>query len=232
MNTNLPITYSEMGDLPIDHSDQPIRLFQSDFLEFFTHVSPVTVVAIWAPTIAWMLARSIRSYHPTFFPAYIPVGILLGVLLWTFTEYSMHRYMFHYHPEAIGLKRLVFLFHGIHHAQPQCKTRLVMPPAVTVPGAFIFYIIFYAVVGKLLGLPHWVDPLVTGFMAGYLTYDLIHYATHHFPMRRGILKFLKRYHMQHHYKTPDQRYGVSSPLWDVIFQTLPANEGEALKAQN
>jgi sterol desaturase/sphingolipid hydroxylase (fatty acid hydroxylase superfamily) len=32
----------------------------------------------------------------------------------------------------------------------------------------------------------------------------------------------KRYHMQHHYKTPDQRFGVSSPLWDMVFGTKPA----------
>jgi sterol desaturase/sphingolipid hydroxylase (fatty acid hydroxylase superfamily) len=56
---------------------------------------------------------------------------------------------------------------------------------------------------------------------GYLIYDITHYATHHFPMRGKVLKFLKRYHMQHHYKTPDQRFGVSSPLWDWVFGTLP-----------
>jgi sterol desaturase/sphingolipid hydroxylase (fatty acid hydroxylase superfamily) len=25
--------------------------------------------------------------------------------------------------------------------------------------------------------------------------------------------------MQHHYKTPDARFGVSSPLWDFVFGT-------------
>ena len=27
----------------INHSEVPIRLFKSDFLEFFTHISPVAV---------------------------------------------------------------------------------------------------------------------------------------------------------------------------------------------
>jgi sterol desaturase/sphingolipid hydroxylase (fatty acid hydroxylase superfamily) len=40
----------------------------------------------------------------------------------------------------------------------------------------------------------------------------------------GPMKALKRYHMQHHFKTPDLRYGVSSPIWDVVFGTKP---GEA-----
>jgi sterol desaturase/sphingolipid hydroxylase (fatty acid hydroxylase superfamily) len=38
-------------------------------------------------------------------------------------------------------------------------------------------------------------------------------------MRKGIWKALKCHHLRHHYKTPDQRYGVSSPLWDVVFGT-------------
>jgi sterol desaturase/sphingolipid hydroxylase (fatty acid hydroxylase superfamily) len=40
-------------------------------------------------------------------------------------------------------------------------------------------------------------------------------------MRWGMLKALKRYHMLHHYKTPNERFGVSSPTWDAVFGTLP-----------
>ena len=53
-------------------------------------------------------------------------------------------------------------------------------------------------------------PLFTGFLVGYLVYDLTHYATHHFPMRSGYAKYLKRYHMQHHYK--DSRCTVRCQL--------------------
>ena len=218
---DLPVAYSDMGGFPIDTSAQPIRLFKSNFLEFFTHVNPLTVVIIWLPVILWLLFRSLQDYNSVYSPAYIPLCILFGMFLWTFAEYTLHRFVFHFHPSSSNLKRVVFLFHGIHHAQPQCKTRLVMPPAVSVPMAFVFYGIFYAVAGIFLDSPHWVDPLLMGFIVGYLIYDLVHYATHHFPMRWGVLKFLKRYHMQHHYKTPDKRFGVSSPLWDLVFRTMP-----------
>jgi sterol desaturase/sphingolipid hydroxylase (fatty acid hydroxylase superfamily) len=40
-------------------------------------------------------------------------------------------------------------------------------------------------------------------------------------MRWGVLKYLKRHHMMHHFKTPQARYGVSSPVWDVVFGTKP-----------
>jgi sterol desaturase/sphingolipid hydroxylase (fatty acid hydroxylase superfamily) len=35
---------------------------------------------------------------------------------------------------------------------------------------------------------------------------------------------VKRYHMLHHFRTPDARFGVSSPLWDIVFGTKPASE--------
>jgi dihydroceramide fatty acyl 2-hydroxylase len=41
-------------------------------------------------------------------------------------------------------------------------------------------------------------------------------------MRSRWAKYLKRYHMMHHFKTPQARYGVSSPVWDVVFRTKPA----------
>jgi sterol desaturase/sphingolipid hydroxylase (fatty acid hydroxylase superfamily) len=219
---DLPVRYNDMGGFPIDHNDEPIRLFKSDFLEFFTHITPQAVVIIWTPVILWLLYRSyqINAAYGSFFA--IACGIPLGILIWTFAEYTLHRFVFHFHPrQSERLKRLVFLFHGIHHAQPQCKTRLVMPPAVSIPMAFIFYGLFYLIAGILLNAPQWVDPLVAGFMIGYLVYDLTHYATHHFRMRSTMLLFLKRHHMRHHYKTPNLRFGVSSPLWDMVFNTLP-----------
>ena len=210
-----------MSHPAIDHSETPIRLFKSDFLEFFTHISPLVVIVIWLPVAVFLLVRSVLSFGREGFPIYIPAGFLVGMVTWTLAEYLLLRFVFHFRPRRPRQERIIFLFHGIHHAQPQCKTRLVMPPVVSIPLSVLFYGLFRLIVGILFALPVWVDPLFAGFVAGYLVYDLTHYATHHFPMRSGILKFLKRYHMQHHYKTPDQRFGVSSPLWDWVFGTYP-----------
>jgi sterol desaturase/sphingolipid hydroxylase (fatty acid hydroxylase superfamily) len=218
---DLPLRYAEMGGLPIDHSEEPIRLFKSDFLEFFTHITPQAVVIIWTPVIAWLVWRSFELAPASAALINIPLAFAIGIVVWSFAEYTLHRFVFHFHPKGERMKRLVFLFHGIHHAQPQCKTRLVMPPIVSIPLALLFYFLFSLIVGKLFSNPNWVDPMVAGFMTGYLVYDLMHYATHHFPMRWGFLKTLKRHHMQHHFKEPYLRFGVSSPAWDKVFRTLP-----------
>jgi sterol desaturase/sphingolipid hydroxylase (fatty acid hydroxylase superfamily) len=208
--------------LEINHSDVPIRLFKSDFLEFFTHISPVAVVIIWVPVILFFLIDPVAAARGLGWLR-IPVGFLVGAFVWTFMEYVIHRFVFHYDPKSERVQKIWFMFHGVHHAQPQLKTRLVMPPVLSVPLAILFYFLYRLVIGQILGAPEWVHPVFSGFMFGYLVYDLMHYATHHFPMRSGILKYLKRYHMMHHFKTPRERFGVSSPLWDIVFRTKPAD---------
>ena len=50
-----------MDHLPIDKSKDPqsLRLFKSNFLEFFTHISPVTIIVLWVPVTAFLLITSI-----------------------------------------------------------------------------------------------------------------------------------------------------------------------------
>src|SRR5450756_2365741 len=110
---------------PIDHSDVPIRLFKSDFLEFFTHISPVAVLVIWTPVVLWFLISVILRVLPGDSWLFIPAGLILGVFLWPFAEYMMHRFVFHHKASSNLGQRVFFLFHGVHHAQPQCKLSLI-----------------------------------------------------------------------------------------------------------
>jgi sterol desaturase/sphingolipid hydroxylase (fatty acid hydroxylase superfamily) len=98
-----------------------------------------------------------------------------------------------------------------------------MPPAVSMPLAALFYGFFYLLFGVLLGVRRWVAPLFSGFIAGYLIYDMLHYSTHHFRLRSPVWQFIRRHHMRHHAQTPDMRFGVSSPLWDIVFGTMPSS---------
>jgi sterol desaturase/sphingolipid hydroxylase (fatty acid hydroxylase superfamily) len=210
---------SNYSDLPINHSDEPIRLFKSNALEFFTHIHPVVVLILYVPVVVFFLVRGVAEWGGAIAPVF---GIyLLGLLIWSLSEYLLHRYVFHYEPTHPVLKWVWYLIHGVHHEQPQCKTRLVMPPILSIPLALLFFGLFRVVVGNLLGAPLWVAPLFAGFVTGYISYDMLHYAEHHLSMRWGFLKFVKRYHLLHHYKTPEHRFGVSSPLWDYIFGTGP-----------
>ena len=126
----------------------------------------------------------------------------------------MHRFLFHYHPTSEFGKRIHFIFHGVHHDYPNDAKRLVMAPAVSVPLAVLYYFLFRLLLGEMN-----VAPFFTGFVVGYLFYDMTHYAIHHFTFKSGIWLKIKKHHMVHHYKDHDHGYGVSSKLWDIIFRT-------------
>jgi len=204
----------------LEHGDEPVRLFRSNLLEFFTHIHPGVVVAIWLPVvIGFVIAAAVRRPAGLAGALSVPLGFVMGLFLWTLAEYTLHRFVFHFRPRNSWQERLSFLIHGVHHAQPKCKTRLVMPPAVSIPLALSFYGLFWLVLDVAMGAPHWLAPTFAGFVAGYLAYDLIHYTTHHIRLRKGIGKALVRHHMQHHGKMWNKHYGVSSPLWDLVFGT-------------
>ncbi len=193
---------------------QSIRLFENDFLERMSHVHPITPLLVWAPVVAWLLWRSV-ALHAV--PALSLAALALaGMFTWTFVEYVFHRFLFHFPARSKAGKWLVFLFHGNHHDDPMDKTRLVFPPAGAIPIMGLLYLLF----ALLIPAP-WVEPFFAGFVLGYLTYDYIHYATHQFHMRNPVAKFLKHYHLRHHFSRQPGRFGVSSPLWDIVFGTWP-----------
>ena len=208
-----------MSNVKINTSKEPIRLFKSEFLEFFTHVSPVAVLVIWLPVVGYFIYRSLAVESTSIYV--LLLGLLIGVFIWTLAEYLLHRFVFHFPAKTDWQKRLAFLFHGIHHEQPRIKTRLVMPPALSIPLALLFYSLFVLVFKTILQVPMWLSPVFAGFILGYIAYDMIHYSTHHIQMKKGYFRVLRQQHMHHHFQTPDKRFGVSSPFWDYVFGTMP-----------
>ena len=70
-------------------------------------------------------------------------------------------------------------------------------------------------------------PFFVGFIAGYLFYDMTHYAVHHFNIRNKLWLALKKHHIRHHYENPGLGFGVSSPLWDEVIGTnFPKKEND------
>lgn len=193
---------------------QSIRLFENDILERLSHVHPITPLLMWGPIALWLIWRSFALYNLPVMPM-IAIAVA-GFFTWTLTEYCLHRFLFHFPARSKLGKWLVFLFHGNHHEDPRDKTRLVMPPAGAIPIMAALYLIF----GMFIPQP-WIQPFCAFFIIGYLIYDYIHYSTHHFPMRNPLAKYLKHYHLRHHYAGQEGRYGVSSPIWDWVFRTDP-----------
>ena len=56
-------------------------------------------------------------------------------------------------------------------------------------------------------------------MTGYLTYDMVHYYTHHAVPTSKLGLTLRRLHLMHHFRDHDKGFGVSAPYWDFVFGT-------------
>jgi len=187
--------------------------------KYFSRVRPWHVVAIWGPFTIYMLYRASAYMGALAMTAWAA----LGVFSWTLLEYLLHRWIFHFAPDHASetQRDASFLIHGIHHDYPWDRDRLVMPPTVTAVIAVVVWFSF-----------RWMGELeyawFAGTLAGYIWYDLTHYYLHHAAPTSAAGKWLRKYHLVHHFQTPDRRYGITTPLWDFVFQTYPHDKHQGL----
>jgi sterol desaturase/sphingolipid hydroxylase (fatty acid hydroxylase superfamily) len=208
-----------MAKLYVSNRDESARLFQSSFLEIFTHVHWSVPIIVYLPLVVYCLAISPATGLLS--TTGIIMEFVAGLFIWTLTEYLLHRFVFHYEPTSAWGKRLHFLMHGVHHDYPQDSKRLVMPPVISIPLASLFLGLFALV----LPAGH-VASTFAGFIFGYICYDEIHYATHHAPMKGALGLWLKHHHVRHHYLDNGRGYGVSTPIWDYVFGTMYGDKEE------
>ena len=208
-----------MARLFVSNKNETVRMFESNFMEFFSHVHPATPIVLYLPVTIFLLFFSFVSRHLSVLTV---AGLFIGgILVWTLLEYVIHRYVFHYQPKTWLGQQLHFIVHGVHHDYPQDATRLVMPPAVSIPVAFVFYVLSVLIFGRF------AQTIFAGMLFGYVCYDCIHYATHHFALKGRLGLWLKQYHMRHHYQDDHAGYGISSPLWDYVFRTTRQSQAQA-----
>lgn len=187
------------------------RMFRSNWLDYLSRVKP------WVPTVIFgpVIAACITWYFYHVSRLWPGLAILAaGLAAWSLFEYALHRWVFHFKPQSPLGRRVYFIIHGVHHDYPNDKFRLVMPPVVSVPLGIIIFCLSFLAGGPLAG------PLFfAGFTLGYLIYDNLHYAVHHFNFKNRWFQYLKRHHMMHHFRDPNRGFGFTSPLWDKVFRT-------------
>ena len=191
----------------VSSAQESSRMFKASWMELLSKVHFLTPLVIYLPVIAWCV-------YQTGFNVFFLIRFFLGLFIWTFTEYILHRFVFHWTPPGKLGARIHFIFHGVHHDFPNDRMRLVMPPSVSIPLALLFFYGFKFTLGISL-----VYPFFAGFIFGYLIYDMMHYSIHHLNWRNPVWEKIKQQHMRHHFMEPEKGYGVSNPFWDYIFNT-------------
>lgn len=193
----------------ISNSSDSIRIFKNDLFESLSKVHYYVPLIVYVPVISFLGWKSFTDVHMSLM--HFTGWLLAGLFLWTITEYVLHRWVFHFYPKSEFGQRIHFIFHGVHHDYPNDSKRLVLPPSASIPMALALYFLF------LYLLPAGtIYAFYTGFLIGYLIYDMTHYALHHANFKSPFWKKLKQHHMLHHYSDSTKGYGVSSALWDKI----------------
>ena len=172
-------------------------------------------VALYVPLGAGLMALSLHFRPRPIRETLALFGI--GLFAWTLIEYFLHRFVFHELRLRPPWNLLTSAFHLSHHEAVVAREPdiVITRPAGSLPFAILFYFLF-----ALLSWSYSAAALIeAGVFAGYLLYEACHYGAHHFQPRHRIVKYLKNYHLQHHFRCPNRRFGVTTPLWDLIFQT-------------
>jgi len=200
-------------------ADSP-QMFDNKFVDFFSRTPWFMVPIIWVPIVLGLIAYPALKLEVVWY--WLPLQIACGWLLWTAAEYWLHRTIFHWDPDfAIG-KRFHFIIHGVHHTWIDDKLRLVMPPVAAFSIAALFWMAFKGVAALASGWVSvtWVYAVFGGFLAGYINYDVTHYAIHHVKVKSKRLKRIRAHHLNHHFNNPDKKFGFTTLFWDKLCGTM------------
>jgi hypothetical protein len=154
-------------------------------------------------------------------------GVILGLISFIAHEYLFHRFLLHLPaPRSPWLRKMHARVHWQHHQTPDKPHWLFVPLWGSVGMVGIAAATAYGIGGiDLLG------PALVGYCCFFLHYEATHLAAHvNYKPRTRFGKFMKRYHLLHHFKNERYWFGVTNPLMDLLFGTWP-ERGEVPKSQ-
>ena len=190
------------------------KLFGGGILEFLTRYreNNTYIASVFYLTLgAVLFVVGIYNYDYQLWQYF--VFPIIGVLFWTVTEYFLHRFLFHLESDNPKTQKMLYFMHIAHHDKPRDLTYVTASPIATLPIAIVIMLAVYLLIGKYSFL------LLPGFILGYVVYEFIHHAVHKYQRVPKFLRPLWKHHLDHHFKCPDKKFGVSNTFWDKVFGT-------------
>src|SRR5689334_13694351 len=116
------------------------QLFQNPILEKLsrTHISvPLSIFFIYSTSLLyWSITHTSLS-------AWTTVGMFFfGMIFFTWIEYMVHRYLFHMRTFTEMRAKMQYIMHGVHHEFPKDKSRLAMPPLLSITISTVLLLLF------------------------------------------------------------------------------------------
>lgn len=151
-----------------------------------------------------------------------PLWIVVGALLFYLSEYSWHRFAFHAPPAPWPwLRILQHRLHYDHHVEPNRLDLLFLPYWFLIPNLVITGLL----VALALGAAR-TPSVLLGVMLALLHYEWVHYVAHiPYAPRTAFGRWMKQYHLRHHFINEKLWFGVSNPSLDIVYRTYRAPKG-------
>ena len=150
---------------------------------------------------------------------HLPIWLVaLGALLFTLSEYTTHRFMFHARPSnRAWLRAKQHRLHDDHHMDPARLDLLFLPLWYVLPNLLVTSMLAYAVLRDA----GQVAALVLGATLALLHYEWVHFIAHlPYTPKTAAGRWMKRYHLRHHFVNEKLCYGVSNPAMDILYRTF------------
>ena len=144
------------------------------------------------------------------------VLLVSGLFSWGLIEYVLHRFVFHYDASSELGRKIVYAVHLSHHDNPDSRGQIFASLVISAPVAAAYLLLARFTTGSWRAVAY----LFTGLLVGYFYYEWLHFRSHHRRAKLRFVRYLTKYHLLHHYQTPGLRFGVSSPLFDILFGTF------------
>jgi sterol desaturase/sphingolipid hydroxylase (fatty acid hydroxylase superfamily) len=152
-----------------------------------------------------------------------------GLVLWTVTEYAVHRFVLHVAFPAGGrwptrvLHRLFDASHADHHAQPWDGYHINGHLDTLLVAGWLVPLSF-------LAPAYTASVAVAALFAGYVAEEWAHHAMHYQNHPWRYFQYVRRRHLYHHSRHgTGTAYGITSDFWDRVFRTrIPSPHRERL----
>ena len=147
--------------------------------------------------------------------------VAAGVVYWTFWEYALHRWLYHWTPRRRALRRVVESFHVYHHRAPDDRAVWNAGPALVLLLTALLSLPPLALLGGAARAAF----VMVGAVVAYAMYEVVHHECHARIHTRGPMVYLQAFHLRHHQRNWRRNFGVTNPFWDWLFGTLaPAGD--------
>jgi 4-hydroxysphinganine ceramide fatty acyl 2-hydroxylase len=145
------------------------------------------------------------------------IAAVAGALVFFVSEYTTHRFAFHGPPSSVPfILKMQHRLHYDHHIDPPTLDLLFLPLWFVIPMALAYY-------GVFLLISHSVAVAASalfGVLCATFYYEWVHYVAHtSFTPVTPVGKYMKKYHLWHHFKNEHYWFGVSNPSMDFVGAT-------------